>query len=55
LDKELLYDNDTSVDGTHIESIGFAYKHPIVEESELAAIVKGYADRGMFPTGFIKG
>lgn len=54
LDKELLYNNDTSVDGNAIEATGFAYKHPAVTEESLRTLLQSYIDRKLFPAGFMK-
>lgn len=49
LDEELLYNNSLSVDGTKIESTGFQYIHPTVEESKIREIIKGYQDQNLWP------
>lgn len=54
LDKELLYNNDTSVDGTAVEATGFTYRHPTVTQDALRAVVQGYIDRKLFPAGYLK-
>jgi len=51
LDEELLYNNETSVDGSKIKSTGFEYKHPKVEESTLRETIQGFIDLKSFPQG----
>eukprot|EP00052_Salpingoeca_macrocollata_P030427 m.319486 g.319486 ORF g.319486 m.319486 type:complete len:363 (-) comp23189_c0_seq1:30-1118(-) len=51
LDQELLYNNSLSVDGSKIEALGFAYKHPEPTLEDLRAVVQEYVDLKLFPSG----
>jgi len=49
LDEELIKDNDTSVDGTAIESLGFTYTHPAPTVELLREVLLDYNAKGYFP------
>jgi len=50
LDKELLYNNHLSVNGTKItKELGFKYDHAKFEKDALLAVVKGFIDQKIFP------
>eukprot|EP00042_Codosiga_hollandica_P036012 m.271446 g.271446 ORF g.271446 m.271446 type:complete len:388 (-) comp54778_c0_seq2:191-1354(-) len=53
LDQELLYNNSLSVDGKKIETTGFVYKHPILTEQALRAVVQEFIELRLFPKGFL--
>eukprot|EP00039_Didymoeca_costata_P019561 m.338024 g.338024 ORF g.338024 m.338024 type:complete len:371 (+) comp18292_c0_seq1:182-1294(+) len=54
LDKELLYNHDTYVNGEKIESLGFQYKHPEIKKDDLVAYTEAFIDAKLFPPGFLK-
>ncbi|KAI9208212.1 uncharacterized protein BJ171DRAFT_490658 [Polychytrium aggregatum] len=55
LDKELLKDNATSIDGSKIEKVfGFTYKHPVLTEESLRAVVTDFEAIGIWPKGTTK-
>jgi len=49
LDEELIKDNATSVDGTAITSLGFAYDHPKPTVESLKEVLQDFVDKGYFP------
>lgn len=53
LDKELLYNNHTHVDGSKIESLGFKYSKPTLSVEELQAMVDDYVQLGVFPKSLL--
>lgn len=53
LDEELLYNNAYAVDGSKITKIGFAYKHPNMEEGTLRETIQGFISLGYFPADMI--
>ncbi|KAL6060380.1 NAD-binding domain 4 domain containing protein [Balamuthia mandrillaris] len=54
LDKELLGNNNLSVDGSAIEATGFTYDVPEVTEEKLREWVDYYLKMGLFPEGYLK-
>eukprot|EP00999_Lentomonas_sp_LEN2_P002748 NODE_619_length_1323_cov_113.327759_g580_i0.p1 GENE.NODE_619_length_1323_cov_113.327759_g580_i0~~NODE_619_length_1323_cov_113.327759_g580_i0.p1 ORF type:complete len:400 (+),score=111.75 NODE_619_length_1323_cov_113.327759_g580_i0:109-1200(+) len=53
LDKELLYNNSLSVNGSKIEKTGFTYDHPEVTLDSLKEILQSYIDMKLFPEGIM--
>ena len=54
LDKELLYNNSLSVDGTKItKSLGFTYEVPSVTKDLLLEVIKDFIEVKAFPAGVI--
>jgi len=53
LDKELLYNNSLSVDGSKITTLGFKYDHPSVTKELLTEVINGFIEVKAFPEGFI--
>jgi nucleoside-diphosphate-sugar epimerase len=53
LDEELLYDNDLSVDGTFITTLGFKYEHPQMQENLLREAINYYLEQDSFPRGIL--
>jgi len=49
LDKELLYNNHTHINGTKITKLGFEYTKPELKVDELRTVVADYVKLGVFP------
>jgi len=49
LDKELLYNNSLSVDGSAIEATGFVYDHPKVDEALIREQIDYFIKQKLFP------
>ncbi|KAE9962721.1 hypothetical protein BLS_010084 [Venturia inaequalis] len=50
MEKELLKDNDLSLDGTaFIKETGFQYKHPTVTKQEIEAVIESYKRMNWWP------
>jgi len=50
IDKELLYNNNLSVDGTRIsKDLGFKYDYPKFEKDNLRKVIKGFVSQRIFP------
>jgi len=49
LDPELLYNNSLCVDGTAIESTGFVYDHPTLQEKHIREMIEYYRAQQLFP------
>jgi len=49
LDQELLYNNSLSVDGTFVESTGFAYEYPKVTEVLIREQIEYFTSQKLFP------
>lgn len=49
LDKELLYNNALSIDGTAIEETGFEYKVPTMTKQLVEEEIKYFVELGLFP------
>jgi nucleoside-diphosphate-sugar epimerase len=54
LDKELLYNQGLSINGSAIESTGFKYEVPNMTDELLREWVKYYVDLKLFPDGYLK-
>lgn len=54
LDKELLYNNSLSVDGSKIEGTGFQYEVPQMTEELLREVLKEYVEIKAFPASLIQ-
>jgi len=52
IDQELLYNNSFSVDGSHIESIGFQYRYPHMTEELVKEQLDYYVNQNLFPNVF---
>lgn len=54
LDKELLFNNSLSIDGSAItKDLEFTYSHPTCTEELIVEQVKGFEKQGLFPPGFL--
>ena len=53
LDKELLYNNSLSIDGSKIEQTGFQYQVPRMTKELLIEVIKGFQDNKLFPPAVI--
>jgi hypothetical protein len=49
LDEELIKDNSISIDGTHIEKLGFSYDYPAPNAALLKEVLEDYVAKGYFP------
>jgi len=49
LDEELIKENSISIDGTHIEKIGFSYDYPAPNAALLKEVLEDYVAKGYFP------
>ena len=49
LDKELLYNNSLSIDGSKIESTGFKYEVPAITKELVTEVIKGFQESKLFP------
>jgi len=49
LDQELLYNNGLSVDGSKVESLGFAYQHPAPTRALIEQQIAYFRDQKLFP------
>ena len=50
LDQELLYNNNFSIDGSAIESLGFVYRYPTVTEELIREQLEYYVNQNLFPS-----
>ncbi|KJE89679.1 NAD-dependent epimerase/dehydratase [Capsaspora owczarzaki ATCC 30864] len=53
LDQELLYNNNTTVDGSKIEKLGFSYTQPQLTKDALKNVVDEYVKLGLFPKSIL--
>jgi len=49
LDQELLYNNNYSIDGSAVESIGFHYRYPTLTEEAVREQLDYYVNQNLFP------
>jgi hypothetical protein len=50
LDRELLKDNELSLDGSKLEKMGFKYENPEMTEELLREIINGFIESELWPT-----
>jgi len=53
LDEELLYKCNNHINGNAIESTGFRYNKPHMEQNSLKEVIADFVQKGIFPTGMI--
>jgi nucleoside-diphosphate-sugar epimerase len=53
LDEELLYDNDLSIDGSFITTLGFTYQYPKMNENLLRESIEYFQKQDSFPAGIL--